>query len=101
MVVGRVIMIATVVVITVTIAICTIVTKMTTIEVAGAVVLVTALIGVYGRVGDTVSPLRPAPLCLLPLLYLTKNFTANNSQQTHYQHEHTNETLERYLYSYD
>ena len=101
MVVGRVIITATVVIITVTIAICKIVTKMTTIEVAGAVVLVTALVGVYGRVGDTVSPLRPAPLSLLPLLYLTKNFTANNSQQTHYQHEHTNETFERYLYSYD
>ena len=66
-----------------------------------AIVLVAALIGVYGRIGDTVSPLRPAPLCLLPLLYLTKNFTANNLQQTHYQHEHTNETFERYLYSYD
>ena len=71
------------------------------LDIAGAVVLVTALIGVYGRVGDTVSPLRPAPLCLLPLLYLTKNFTANNLQQIHYQHEHTNETFERYLYSYD
>ena len=83
MVVGRVIITATVVVIMVTIAICKIVTKMTTIEVVGAVVLVTALIGVYGRVGDTVSPLRPAPLCLLPLLSPTKNFTANNLQQTH------------------
>ena len=101
MVVGRVIITATIVVIMVIIAICKIVTKMTTIEVVGAVVLVTALIGVYGRVGDTVSPLRPAPLCLLPLLYLTKNFTANNLQQTHYQHEHTNDTFERYLYSYD
>lgn len=46
MVVGRVIITAIVVVITVTIAICKIVTKMTTIEVAGAVVLVAALVGV-------------------------------------------------------
>ena len=71
------------------------------LDIAGAVVLVTALIGVYGRVRDTVSHLRPAPLSLLSLLYLAKNFTANNLQQTHYQHEHTNETFERYLHSYD
>ena len=69
MVVGRVIITAIVVVITVTIAICTIVTKMTTIEVAGAVVLVTALLEVIGRIG-TLFPLPPASLSLLPLLLL-------------------------------
>ena len=42
----------------VTIAICNIVTKMTTIEVAGAVVLVTALLEVTGRNG-TLSPSPP------------------------------------------
>lgn len=58
MVVERVIITAIVVVITVTIAICVIVTKMTTIEIAGAVVLVTALLEVIGRIG-TQSPLTP------------------------------------------
>ena len=49
---------------------------MTTIEIAGAVVLVTALLEVIGRCG-TLSPLPPTPLSLLPLLLLTlKNFTA-------------------------
>ena len=47
------------------------------LDIAGAVLLVTALKGVCGRVGDTVSPLRPTPLSLLPLLLYTKNFTAN------------------------
>ena len=42
-----------------------------------AIALVAALTGVCGRVEDTVSHLRPAPLSLLPLLYLAKNFTAN------------------------
>ena len=58
MVVGRVIITATVVVIMVTIAICKIVTKMTTIEVVGAVVLVTASLEVIGRDG-TLSPSPP------------------------------------------
>ena len=57
MVVERVIITATVVVIMVTIAICKIVTKMTTIEVVGAVVLVTALLEVIGRNGT----LPPSP----------------------------------------
>lgn len=69
MVVGRVITTAIVVVITVTIAICTIVTKMTTIEIAGAVVLVTASLEVIGRIG-TLFPLLSASLSLLPLLLL-------------------------------
>ena len=69
MVVGRVIITATVVVITVTIAIRKIVTKMTTIEVAGAVLLVNALLEVIGRNG-TLSPSPPASLSLLPLLLL-------------------------------
>ena len=78
-----------------------VVAKMVAISVALAIGLDIAGLEVIGRNGT----LSPAPtlttLSTTFATFINKNFTANNSQQTHYQHEHINKTFERYLYSYD
>lgn len=78
---------------TITIAVVVVVAVMLAIE------LVAALLRVREGVRDTISAPTSFTLPTTFAILTLKNFTANNLQQTHYQHEHFEKVLEGYRYS--